>query len=431
MKFRTPTYPQPDLLADQQILEQALKAGGPDSVAAAMAMLKGEPLPAQDSFGVDAVPVEDDWEWALTEWTEPLIGAQTYDLRTKRIGGDEAAMMLRGDAFFNRCLLSAVISPTHLTTTGCAVSMEPGALNCQAALCPNIVKWLMASRKGGWECAGISDGSCSLQHYCKGGRDCDEDGCELLHPEEGCRWVVLESKTQEWAMAMTLDEAIHYSDGGKSEMKALTMGVQDCTHADALRASAATLAFGRRKTPVAAAVPAPAEQNAAPAHAAVAPAAAPAKPAPSTEAPAETAIVPADDAGATTAAQTEALAKGGLASTDGLGTKKTGQPALGPPSNKRAKLLHDARGWPAASARCIEDDEKCFHFIELTQAYLTDGMSEEYQKVLRRAARLTPAERAALLTRLASMIQEDQTTSLKLLDHSIIVTEHFAKKASK
>ena len=92
--------------------------------------------------------------------------------------------------------------------------------------------------------------------------------------------------------------------------------------------------------------------------------------------------MPADDAGAATAAQTEALAKGGLASTDGLGTKKTGQPALGPPSNKRAKLLHDARGWPAASARCIEDDEKCFHFIELTQAYLTDDMSEEYQKVL-------------------------------------------------
>ena len=78
-----------------------------------------------------------------------------------------------------------------------------------------------------------------------------------------------------------------------------------------------------------------------------------------------------------------------------------------------------------------EDDEKCFHFIELTQAYLTDDMSDEYQKVLRRAARLTPAERAALLTRLASMIQEDQTTSLKLLDHSIIVTEHFAKRASK
>ena len=58
--------------------------------------------------------------------------------------------------------------------------------------------------------------------------------------------MVLESKTQEWALAMTLDEAIHYSDGGT--MKALTMGVQDCTHADAWRASAATLAFGRRKT---------------------------------------------------------------------------------------------------------------------------------------------------------------------------------------
>ena len=79
----------------------------------------------------------------------------------------------------------------------------------------------------------------------------------------------------------------------------------------------------------------------------------------------------------------------------------------------------------------MKDDEKCFHFIELTRAYLTDDMSPEYQKVLRCAAKLTPAERAELLTRLAGMIQEDQATSLQLLEHSITVTEHFAKKAPK
>ena len=38
---------------------------------------------------------------------------------------------------------------------------------------------------------------------------------------------------------------------------------------------------------------------------------------------------------------------------------------------------------------------------------------------------------AALLTKLSGMIQEDQATSLRLLDQSITVTEHFANKASE
>ena len=79
----------------------------------------------------------------------------------------------------------------------------------------------------------------------------------------------------------------------------------------------------------------------------------------------------------------------------------------------------------------MKHDEKCFHFIELTRDYLKNDMSAEYQKVLKRAAKLTPAERAALLTSLADMIQEDQATSLQLLEHSITVTEHFARKAPK
>ena len=113
-----------------------------------------------------------------------------------------------------------------------------------------------------------------------------------------------------------------------------------------------------------------------------------------------------DDAGPAAAGQTEVLPAVELANADGIGAKRPAQPTPVPMPSKRS-TLHDTRGWPTAS-----DDAKCFHFIELTQSYLTDDMSDEYQRVLRRAARLTPAERAALLTALASMIQEDQTKSL-------------------
>jgi hypothetical protein len=45
MRFRTPSFPQTGLVADQQMLQQALKSGGPRggaaSVAAAMEVLKG------------------------------------------------------------------------------------------------------------------------------------------------------------------------------------------------------------------------------------------------------------------------------------------------------------------------------------------------------------------------------------------------------
>ena len=207
------------------------------------------------------------------------------------------------------------------------------------------------------------------------------------------------------------------------------------------RASTATLAFGRKEIPAAIAAPAPAEQDVAPTDAAVAPGAAAAKPAPTTEAPAEAAIAPVDNADAATAAQAEALVQSALPSADELATKKAEQfagptseekrGALGPPPLKRAKLQHDNDARPATPARCVKHDEKCFHFIELTRDYLTNDMSTEYQKMLRRAAKLTPAERAALLTSLAGMIQEDQAKSLQLLEHSITVTEHFTRKAPK
>ena len=107
------------------------------------------------------------------------------------------------------------------------------------------------------------------------------------------------------------------------------------------------------------------------------------------------------------------VAPAGNAKPDAVTKRTAEQP--GPDQRKRPRL----------------DDTQGFQFIALTRAHLADDMSEEYQKVLRRTAKLTPTERAALLTRLSSMIQEDQATSLRLLDHSITVTEHFANKASE
>ena len=86
---------------------------------------------------------------------------------------------------------------------------------------------------------------------------------------------------------------------------------------------------------------------------------------------------------------------------------------------------------PEQRKRSKLNDAQCFQFIALAQAYLADDMSEDYKEAIKCAAKLTPAERAALLTALASMMQEDQTKSLTLLQHSIKVTDHFAKKAPK
>ena len=144
------------------------------------------------------------------------------------------------------------------------------------------------------------------------------------------------TKTQQWALPMTLDEAIHYE--GTGTMKALTTGEQDCTNADVWRASTATLVVGRKKTPVAPAAPAPAEQDEAPADAAVAPVVAATKPAPTTEAPADVAIAPVDTADAAIAAQAEALVQSAPPSADELVTKKAEQSAR-PRSGERSGAL--------------------------------------------------------------------------------------------
>ena len=79
-----------------------------------------------------------------------------------------------------------------------------------------------------------------------------------------------------------------------------------------------------------------------------------------------------------------------------------------------------------------KNDDDCLHFIGLTKEYITDDMSKAYKKSVTRAAKLAPAEGAALLggLRLASMIQGDQAKTLHLLEHSIIVSQHFAKQAA-
>jgi hypothetical protein len=349
--------------------------------------------------------------------------------------------MLTRDKTFLDFIVDAAIAPTHLTTTGCGVSPDKNALNCNMRLCPHIMAWLMqAVRIGDWECIAHHNDNCDFQHDCGGGRECDADGCALLHPEEETRWVVLHDKKSAWAEAMTLDEAIGFQGEDSSEMKALTEDTPDCTYADVWRASVAALAFGRKRIATAVAVPkqtpAPEEQitkqvvdpapseglTAKPQPLAATPAPAvndpadpaagdktPADPAAGDKTPAEITVAPAAKLPIVLAS----VAPAGGAKPDAVAKRTVEQ--SGPEQRKRSRL----------------DDAQGFQFIALTRAYLTDDMSDEYQKVLRRAAKLTPAERTALLTRLSSMIQEDQTTSLKLLDHSITVIEHFAKKASK
>ena len=94
-------------MEDQQLLEEAWRAGGIDSVNAAMAKLKGEALPTQESFGVDAppeeeapaeeVPAGEGWEWALDAYPEPLADGQQYEFRNEYVEADEAMEMLRAD----------------------------------------------------------------------------------------------------------------------------------------------------------------------------------------------------------------------------------------------------------------------------------------------------------------------------------------------
>ena len=367
--------------------------------------------------------------------------------------------MLTADKTFLDFVVDAAITPTHLTTTGCGVSPLATAINCNMRLCPRIMAWLMGDRIGDWVCIAHQNDDCDFQHDCGGGRECDVNGCALLHPEEETRWIVLHDKSSAWAEAMTLDEAMGFQGEDSSVTKALAEDTPDCTYADVWRASFPALAFGRKSIATAVAVavavpkqtPAPEEpimitkqvQDSAPAEGLVVkPPPLAAAPAPAVHDPADAAAgdqTPAGPAAGDKAAEITAdPAAGDKTPTDpAAGDKTPAKIAVAPAVELPVALLASAAASvaPAGSAkpdavakRTLEqsgsdqrkrsrlDDTQGFQFIAQTRAYLTDDMSEEYQKVLRRAAKLTPAERAALLTKLSGMIQEDQTTSLRLLD---------------
>lgn len=192
MSFRGTRYGQAALLCDQQILEQAMRAGGASSVAAALNKLKGDPPHESETIDVDGGTAQDraedleqdEWEWGLAEWPEPLIGGQAYEMKTALIGGARALDMLNDGKIFSAHVFAQPVSPTHLTLRFCALSSEASATNCRTAVCPKILDLLTGNRKGGWECAGLADGSCTPQRHCKGGLDCDEEFCHLLHPSE-------------------------------------------------------------------------------------------------------------------------------------------------------------------------------------------------------------------------------------------------------
>ena len=73
----------------------------------------------------------------------------------------------------------------------------------------------------------------------------------------------------------------------------------------------------------------------------------------------------------------------------------------------------------------------CFQFVMRAEKYITSDMSGDYNDVVERTAMLTPTERAALVASLAHMIQEDQAKTMRLLKHSVIVAQHFAKQVAE
>ena len=102
--FKGTRYGQAALLCDQQILEQAMRTGGASSAAAARNKLKSDPPHESETIDVDGGTAsskmngnleqdhaedleQDEWEWGLTEWPEPLIGGQAYEMKTALIGG--------------------------------------------------------------------------------------------------------------------------------------------------------------------------------------------------------------------------------------------------------------------------------------------------------------------------------------------------------
>ena len=106
----------------------------------------------------------------------------------------------------------------------------------------------------------------------------------------------------------------------------------------------------------------------------------------------------------------------------------TGEDAVGADAGHVAKRSEQRqRKRPRADADVLSPQGQ--QLIIEARAHLATGTSGRYQEALKRATKLTPTERAALLPALANMIQQDQAKSLQLLAQSIGVAEHFAAEA--
>ena len=506
LNIRGTTFPQDGLLADQQVLEDALSTGGAagkKNVSEAIAQLarlnvKEYLSSVRDRQGTQEInprfePTAD-VEWRLRKWenSDVAAGAQ-YTLSQVFLNSEKGRSMLWKDVDFNEFLMRRVTAtpPVHLVTTLYKVSRAADAPNCSTKICPHIIDWLMEPEKvtEDWVCPDNEDDNvgCKFQHDCAGGLKCDVKGCVLFHPDEEARWVVLIDKKSVWAESMTFDEAGIYQPKGGERMKALD-STPECTNTEVWRASFPALAFGRTRistsvTVATAASPATTQQIA-----------------PKTKDPALTtdaidlgstkqplppnglddepasAVTGACDkkadaaAGEATAKEekpTNAAAAAAAKLLTGPANKVAGAtiahgiqvedqeetldadspPATASPS-KQTKVADIAKA-PTATTDGDEvatDAEKVpeqpeqgrrkrrrvdvlsaqgHQLIAQARAHLASGMSGKYQEILKRAAKLSPTERAALLTALANMIQQDQAKSLQLLGQSIAVAEHF------
>ena len=353
-------------------------------------------------------------------------------------------------------IMDVTISPTRLglSSTGSTLSRDPGALNLRDAVCPYITDWLtMGTRKGHWVCADAEN--CKYQHECKGGRECDAEVCHLRHPAEESRWIVCANKKERWVLSMSMDEALHYPGPGK--IAELVANEENYTCADVWRASVKAVAYGRKEV-VTAGGGGPSGQTKAPKADATAhashqhlyadhrkAAAQPALPSaqqlvvmPQGEGPSDPTAAKREREAADAAALADSQvppppkrAKNNDSPTEPPATQHTGsnkgKGSAGKGGSKgKSAGKGSGKGSGHVATQVEEDDEECLHFIRLTEAYITNDMSGAYRNSLTRAARLTPAERASLLVNLASMIQEDQSKTLRLLKHSLRVCQHFA-----
>ena len=275
--------------------------------------------------------------------------------------------------------------------------------------------------------------------------------------------MVLRNSNSRWVVAMSLDECIHYS--GEGQMLALTKE-SGFTRADVWRASVKAEAHGCKEI--------------------VTPASEPTSVPTGGDLPEEADSKQADDESLKTAdakaaeakkqldievlakaqakkqaaqlakAQSRAQAK---ASQKAASAEATANDGASTQPRKRSKTDHQLtdpqrqdhgasqargkgqgqgqgkdKGWNADDA--LEDarsqkNVESLHFIRLTGEYISIGKSQTYINSVTRAAKLTPAERSALLVDLARMIEADQTKTLHLLEHSVRVCQHFADEAKQ